>query len=148
MKGQTLTFGTAGEAKHFPHGTAPQHETPALAPACLSLSPFPCVWGSQKGTKPRAGDTPSLPSLTPSHTPFPLFSTLSNYPKASGDDSVTLMIKGSYGQENLVSRAIQPNSLDGKTGLHLCPNQSQHYAGLLTCLGFFFRKSSQEAIFA
>lgn len=120
-----------------PHTMRPQ---PWLLLAS-SNSPLPCVRSSQWETKPRAGDTPSLSSLTPSHTPFPLFSTLSNYPNTSEDEySGTLMIKGSYGQENLVSEAIQPNSLDGKTGLHLYPNQSQCYAGLLSCSGFFLAR--------
>lgn len=128
-EGQTLTFGTSGEAKYFPHGTEPHTMRPQLWLLLASNhSPFPCVWSSQQETKPRAGDVPSLSSLTPSHTPFPLFSTLGNHPNTIGDDySVTLMIKGSYGQENLISQAIQPKSLDGKTGVQTNASTMQDF---------------------
>lgn len=126
-EGERLTFGIIGEAEILPSWHSPTQQDPSPG-SCLPPTTylFPASGPHSIETKPHAGDVPSLSSLTPSHTPFPLFSTFSNYPSTIWDEySVTLLIKGAYSQENLVSQAIQSNSLDGRTGLHLCPNRSQ-----------------------
>lgn len=98
-------------------------------------------------TEPHAQDVPSLSSLTPNHTPFPLFSTSTNYPNMVWNGySVTFMIKGTYGQENLISQVIQPNSLDAKLDrvAQTDPIGMQDFWLVQVFLG----KSSQGGIFA